>query len=368
MDIEVKAMAQCDRCGIRSPLVARHLRLCGNCIRRDGAGVREQLAQAHAVTRKAFRLPESPPQEPQGQLCTICANECRIPKGKVGYCGLPFGERKNAVVSWYYDPLPTNCVADWVCPGGTGAGYPQFAYRNGPEFGYKNLAVFYGACTLNCLFCQNWHYRLDLLRGRRFGTLDLAMAVDERTSCICFFGGDPTPQLPHALESARIAFEQAQRQGKILRICFETNGTMHPKLAQRMMEIALRSGGCVKFDLKAWNEPIHIALTGVTNKRTLENFALLAQRIHERPEPPPLVASTLLVPGYVDEEEVSAIAKFIASLNRTIPYRLLAFHPAFYFSDLPTTSRQHALRCYQAALDAGLERVSIGNLHLLREE
>jgi len=30
---------------------------------------------------------------------------------------------------WYFDPLPTNCVADWVCPGGTGAGCPKWARR-----------------------------------------------------------------------------------------------------------------------------------------------------------------------------------------------------------------------------------------------
>src|SRR4030065_304288 len=50
--------------------------------------------------------------------------------------------------SWYHDPLPSNCVADWVCPGGTGEGYPQFARCPGPEEGCTNLAVFFHACTL----------------------------------------------------------------------------------------------------------------------------------------------------------------------------------------------------------------------------
>ncbi|GAI66259.1 unnamed protein product, partial [marine sediment metagenome] len=85
----------------------------------------------------------------------------------------------------------------------------------------------------------------------------------------------------------------------------------------------------------------------------------------ERPEPPFLVASTLLVPGYVDERQVGKIAEFIASLNPDIPYSLLGFYPHFYMKDLPTTSREHAERCYKAALDAGLKRVRIGNLHLL---
>ncbi|MFC1944709.1 hypothetical protein ACFLX5_04395 [Chloroflexota bacterium] len=93
--------------------------------------------------------------------------ECRIPIDGRGYCGLRtnIGKRIEGAsatkdnVSWYYDALPTNCVADWVCPGGTGAGYPQFSYSQRAEIGYKNLAVFYQACSFDCLFCQNWHYR-----------------------------------------------------------------------------------------------------------------------------------------------------------------------------------------------------------------
>lgn len=133
------------------------------------------------------------------------------------------------------------------------------------------------------------------------------------------------------------------------------------------MDLALESGGCIKFDLKAWTEGVHIALCGVSNQRTLKNFKRLSQKIAERPQPPPLVASTLLVPGYVDEEEIREIARFIASLDRTIPYSLLAFHPQFFMKDLPTTSRKHAERCLDLAQEAGLKRVRLGNLHLLRE-
>lgn len=77
------------------------------------------------------------------------------------------------------------------------------------------------------------------------------------------------------------------------------------------------------------------------------------------------MASTLLVPGYVDVEEVAALARFIAAINPAIPYSLLDFHPQFYLPDLPRTSRGHALRCLQAAREAGLANVRIGNIHLL---
>jgi pyruvate formate lyase activating enzyme len=141
---------------------------------------------------------------------------------------------------------------------------------------------------------------------------------------------------------------------------------MNPRLLDEMMSLSLESGGCVKFDLKAMNRNIHLALCGVDNGRTLENFAAAAKRISERPQPPPLIASTLLVPGYVDAQEAEAIASFIAEFDPNIPYALLGFHGDFLMTDLPSTSWKQAQRCLAAAEAAGLKRVRIGNVHILR--
>jgi pyruvate formate lyase activating enzyme len=140
---------------------------------------------------------------------------------------------------------------------------------------------------------------------------------------------------------------------------------MNPDLLEEMMDLSLTSGGCIKFDIKAWNDSLHTALCGISNKRTKENFERVARRVKERPNPPLLIASTLLVPGYIDEEEVRDISKWIASFGPDIPYALLAFYPQFFFKDLPTTSRKLAFRCKEVAEEEGLRRVRIGNLHLL---
>jgi pyruvate formate lyase activating enzyme len=140
---------------------------------------------------------------------------------------------------------------------------------------------------------------------------------------------------------------------------------MSRKLLEDVADSALVSGGCIKFDLKAWNETLHIALTGATNRRTLENFEQLAKWIPLRPEPPLLIASTLMVPGYIDAQEVGRIAELIESLDPEIPYTLLAFHPEYKMSDLAATSRKQAQECLDAARQAGLRRVRVGNMHLL---
>jgi pyruvate formate lyase activating enzyme len=362
-------MGTCEICGHRSELTADALGVCAPCLRAERGGWRLLVERAHAASRRLFGLPEAPPHTPDGLVCTVCVNNCRIGEGERGYCGvrrndggrLVGGEADAASVDWYHDPLPTNCVADWVCPAGTGAGYPKYAYRDGPETGYANLAVFYRACSFDCLFCQNWHFRQA--RATRRSPESLAAAATPRTACICYFGGDPTPQLPHALAASRLAFQQ--NPDRILRICWETNGSMNRALLDEMIELSVASGGCLKFDLKAHTEAVHVALCGLSNERTLRNFRYTARFIAQRPDPPLLIASTLLVPGYIDEAEVGALARFIADIDPGIPYSLLAFAPQFGMSDLPHTSRSQAEACLAAAQEAGLSRVRIGNVHLL---
>jgi len=365
-------MASCKKCSRDSEDIAEVLFHCADCIRKADEESLSMLADIHAHSRQEFSLPAAPPSNPDGIECGLCQNNCRIPVGGRGYCGVRRNENgqikggtpAGAAVSWYHDPLPTNCVADWVCAGGSGAGYPQWAHRRGPEQGYMNLAVFYQACTFNCLFCQNWHYREKSTSNQIHTAKELAGAVVAGTSCICFFGGDPTCQLPHALAASRMALKQ--NQNRILRICWETNGSVSPELLDEMMHLSVESGGCVKFDLKAMDANIHYALCGVDNKRTLENFAAAVRFIPQRPEPPPLIASTLLVPGYIEAQEVTAIASFIAKLNPDIPYALLGFHGDFLMTDLPATSWKQAESCLSAAKATGLRRVRLGNVHIFR--
>jgi pyruvate formate lyase activating enzyme len=286
--------------------------------------------------------------------------DCVIGEGERGFCGLRkvrdgklhhlAGKPKQGLLHWYRDPLPTNCVADPVCAGHT-------------QRGKHNLAVFYAACTVDCLFCQNWHFReTDPAHSDKITAQQLADAANPRTYCVCYFGGDPASQMAHALAASHLL----ALRGVV--VCWETNGTAHPRLMDRAVNLSLSTGGCVKFDLKAHDDNLHRTLTGASNRQTLENFSRAAARFDERPTPPPVVASTLLVPGYVDAEEVGRIARFIADLNPNIPYALLGFSPQFLFPDLPRTSVRHAEEAQAAARDAGLRTVRVGNRHLLSRD
>ncbi len=369
-------MATCRICRDEAATISEHLGVCARCIKERPDDALPMTDRVHAETRRTFGLPPQPPRCPEGISCGVCANDCRIGLDEKGFCGLVTnvdgrlvrlgGVPERGLLEWYYDGLPTNCVAWWFCPGCTGAGYPRYAYKPTAETGYANLAVFYGACSLDCLFCQNWHYRYMPQKPRQpVSAESLAESVDDHVSCICFFGGDPSVQMPHALKTSQIALEKAKRKNRILRICWETNGNMRKQLAEKAADLSFRSGGVVKFDLKAWDDNLYRALCGVSGKAAFENFKMIGERyFRNRPELPVLTASTLLVPGYVDVCEVEKIAAFVSDIDPRIPYTLLGFSPQYIMNDLPTTSRKQAHACLEAAKKR-LERVRLGNVHLL---
>ncbi|CUS80736.1 pyruvate formate lyase activating enzyme [Candidatus Kryptonium thompsonii] len=353
-------MNPCSICGERN-FVSKVFNACINCIRKNKSNVVEKFLKFHAQTRAEFNLPSQIPHSTfdKSVTCKICGNECGLSEGEVGYCGLRVnfggklfhfaGTSNNGLLDWYFDPLPTNCVASWVCDGSK-------------QSGKKNLAVFYRSCSFNCLFCQNWHFReTNIKRARKISADKLADVVDDKTFCVCYFGGDPSTQMVHAINASKIILKKRNT----VRICWETNGNMNKKFLEVAVKLSLESGGCIKFDIKAYNENLNIALCGVSNRKTLENFEFACRFISQRPEPPLVVASTLVIPGYIDAEEVYQIAKFIAQFGKDIPYSLLAFYPQFYLCDLPVTSKQLMRECVDAAISAGLKRVHIGNVHLL---
>jgi len=364
---------ECKVCRKRSTLISKFIGVCADCIRERPDEALPHTMEAHAEARSSFGLPTKPPKSPGGIKCNFCFNECEIGVGEAGFCGLREnvdGKLKSLVsperglLYTYLDPQVTNCCAAWFCPAGTGAGYPKYACKPGPEVGYYNFAVFFYGCNFDCLFCQNASHK-ELWRGDLVTVEEFTGRVrrNDRVSCICYFGGSPEPQLPFAIRASKAIMEENPK--RILRVCFEWNGCGHRKLVKEAAELALLSGGNVKFDLKCFDPNMSLALSRVDNERAYENFRMVAEELYcERPSIPVLTATTLLVPSYVDSLEVEQIAEFIAKLNPAIPYSLLVFQPKFLMSDLPITPYGQVLDCYKAA-KKHLKRVNVGNLHLV---
>ncbi|MEM4311234.1 MAG: radical SAM protein [Nitrososphaerales archaeon] len=368
----LKELRKCEICC--SSNISSAIGVCAKCLKEKAEMALPIAIKNQSSTRLSLGLVPFPPKGANGIRCNLCVAECVMGDGDMGYCGIRGNKggrlfslvgKDEALLDFYLDPHVTNCCNAYFCPAGTGCGYPKYSNTKGPEIGYYNLALFFYGCSFTCMFCQNWTHKL-LGKARRVKMKELIDLTlnNERISCWCWFGGSAEPQLPFAIKASKEAYE-SKRAGRILRICYEWNGDGNPLLVERALETVLESGGNVKFDLKAFNPNIHKALTGMDNKRVLENFEMVYRKFWDKRSAfPVLGATTLLVPNYVDEEEVKNISNFLSSLDPHIPYNLLVFHPDFMMRDLPITPLRQVINCFRVA-KRNLKRVNVSNLHLL---
>lgn len=367
------AQKRCQICGEKPRIIASSLGICPECVKKHPEEAVERSRLAHKKNREIWRLPSFVPDNEKGYQCHLCSNECYIGFGEKGYCGIrensnghlqPVAGKNTAFLHTYLDPIPTNCCSTYFCPAGTSAGFPRFSNVTGPEYGYFNFACFLYGCNFSCLGCQNDQHRA-LMSAERYSFEKFVSKIrdNSKISCICWFGGSPEPQLPWAIRASKRAVEAAPE--RILRVCWEWNGAGNPKIVQNAVALSLKTGGNAKFDLKYFSSVLSQVFSGVSNRQSFINFESCYNKFyHERKVDPVLTATTLLVPAYVDKEEVHKIAQFIAELDKSIPYSLLVFHPDSFLMDLPVTPLKQVKECFEAAKNH-LDNVHIGNKHLI---
>ncbi len=363
----------CQICGKKPEIFSGFIGICPECLHKNLDYSVELSQSSHVIAREVWNLPVAVPDNSEIR-CSICSNQCRIDEDKLGYCGIRSNTDglvrnragKGSFLHTYLDPLPTNCCNTYFCPAGSNEQLTHYKYTDGPEIGYYNLAAFLYGCNFSCLGCQNdQHRNIDTAEQYSIEKFLNQVYSNPRISCVCFFGGSPEPQLPFALRAARKAFKNLDSSRQFLRICWEWNGSGNEKLVQSAVKLSLQSGGNAKFDLKYSSPELSQVFSGVSNQRSFQNFKLCYEKFYDsRPDYPLLSAATLLIPGYVNEKEVENIANFLSSLDKSIPYSLLIFHPDSFLSDLPITPRKQVLRCHEIA-QKYLENVHIGNKHLL---
>lgn len=377
-------MGTCNFCGKTDRLISEVLQVCRNCILEgDWNLIKPHIMLVHKQVRQLVELPDKPPkaEKPNIKLkCNYCINECSLSENDVSYCGLrniqrnkrgdlPFPTKSKGYIHSYLDRNPTNCCNAWFCPAGTSAGYPEYSDYNQPEYGTYSYAAFLYGCSYNCLSCQNASHKLFSKRYL-FDAEPLASQIvkNKKITCLCYFGGTPEVQLPFSINLAEMILEKIDKEddSRKFRICWECNGTGNKDLMEKCMQIAIKTGGNIKFDLKSYNEKLNLAMCGVSNSRTLENFKNLAEKYFgtRSKEMPEMSACTLMVPGYVNHKEVELIARFVSEINPKIPYSLLVFHGDYQMRDLGITPKKQAEKSLEIA-KRYMKNVYMGNKYLL---
>ena len=186
----------------------------------------------------------------------------------------------------------------------------------------KTVHLYFWGCNLSCRACvrlketYNYHIGDSIFNEakkspqvpERFLDLDEVMQILGKldVSQVVFMGAEPTidRQLPQLAEALHREF----RSYNILL----TNGFRLPSL-EAIDEVV--------FSLKAHTDGLHRRYTGKSNKKALENFVSLYNSGIK------LRAESVLIPEYIDYPEIENIAKFIAAVDKSVPYRIDAYIP-----------------------------------------
>ena len=116
-------MGYCKICK-KEKLLSENLGICLECIRQKPEEAISLADYVHKKVREGFNLPAFPPKTENGFKCELCFNRCSIGKKEKGYCGLRENfngflkskvSQDKGVLDFYYDPIPTNCCAEWFC-------------------------------------------------------------------------------------------------------------------------------------------------------------------------------------------------------------------------------------------------------------
>lgn len=139
-------------------------------------------------------------------------------------------------------------------------------------------------------------------------------------------------------------------------ILFETNGFA---LTGENLDM-LKDAGLDAFwlDIKAFDEKTYKKLCGVSNK----NIINLPAEMKARDFVTEIL--TLYIPGWVEKDDIVKTAHIIASVDKKMPFTLLAFFPAYKLKSIRKPSLSEMVSTYFAIKDAGLKNVKLGNCHV----
>ncbi len=270
--------------------------------------------------------------------CTACAHRCLTAPGGAGRCAVRFNDRGVLKAPWGYvsgaapDPIEKKPFFH-VLPGARTLSFGMFG------------------CNFHCDFCQNWQIA-DLKAAG--GVSPLETTPGELVSVAAAAGAGVVVSTYNepliTAEWAAAVFAAAKKEK--LRTAFVSNGYATPEAAAFLRPVL----DFWKVDLKSFNDANYRRVCGAELPRVLDGLKLiLASGFF-------VEVVTLVIPGFNDsDEEIGAMAAFLAGLSKDIPWHLTAFHPDHRMTGVPPTPRDTLYPARDIARSAGLRYVYTGN-------
>jgi len=275
-------------------------------------------------------------------VCRLCAHRCVIRPGLRGICGVR-ENRDGTLVSLVTDRI----VSSGVDP-----------IEKKPFFHFLPGSLAYSiataGCNFHCLFCQNWSIAQwprehpGRVPGRDITPAAIVEAA-RAAGCasIAYTYTEPTIFFELALRTSRLAVEAG------LKNVFVTNGYM----TREALDLVAPVLHGANVDLKSFSDRYYRKVCGATLPPVLETIAAMRERGIW------VEVTTLLVPGRNDtDQELAAMASWLAGVDREMPWHVSAFFPSHKMLDAPPTPARLLHRAARIGLQAGLRYVYTGNI------
>ncbi len=272
--------------------------------------------------------------------CTLCHQLCRVRPGKRGLCGVRENQEGKLMTLVY-----GNLIAANVDPIEK---KPFFHFLPG-SLAYSIATV---GCNFRCLHCQNADIsQLPKETGQTPGSFvppEDVVASAEAAGCqtIAYTYTEPTMFFEYAYDVAVLAKERG------LKNVFVSNGYTGEEAARKIAPILDANNIDLKGDDEFYKKVCGARLEPV--EKNIELFWKSGVWVE---------VTTLLIPGYNDsEEQLRALAEFLASVSTDTPWHVTAFYPMYRMKDVPATGVESLRRGVRIGREAGLKYVYSGNI------
>ncbi len=276
--------------------------------------------------------------------CRVCEHFCTLRPGQVGRCGVRRNDGGTLYLTVYGDAVALNL--DPV------EKKPLFHFLPGGQI----LSLGTYGCNFHCPFCQNWsisqHPDTDEQRPRHDRTVTPQMLVDicrkEQVGMIAYTYNEPTVFFEYTYETSVLAHSYG------IRNVYVSNGFM----SQEMLETIGPYLDGINVDLKAFTDDFYRQQCQARLEPVKRNIRTIACETDTWIE-----VTTLLIPGLNDsDEELRAMAAWLAEVDPGMPWHISAFHPDYQMTDRGPTPQATLARAYDIGKAAGLYYVYVGNV------
>ena len=276
----------------------------------------------------------------QKVICGICPNRCVLSPGdrsvcrsKVNMDGMLYSLTYGNPCAIHVDPVEKK---------------PLFHFQ--PQTEVFSLAT--TGCNFRCLNCQNWQIsqaKPHEVRAQELFPGDAVAAAQQTNSrSIAYTYSEAITYFEYMIATARIAKQQG------INNLWISNGYIN---RPPLLELCKVLDGA-NINLKSFDDATYRKLNGGRLKPVLETFQTLhAQEIH-------FEMTTLVVPGYVnDEEMLKRMCDWILNhIGPNHPLHFLRFFPQYKLDRLSPTPISTLTRFREIAMHAGIRYVYVGNV------